>query len=221
MKKSFLIVGGTAGLGLHLATQYKADGHTVAIAGPDDPAVSGIAFHKLFVAADTRQVAKDVDRLLAGTEMIHTLIFIADHRACGSIDDLNDEDLYRTVTYGLLMPMMLVQRLKKRSDWPLKVMLVTSDAQHIPFADAPADCAAQAGLGMLGAALVRDLALGKVLVASHSGDRTGMSTADAAWTAREIVAVSGGAFKCKTAKLDPGLRRVEVTACLNAQMAAI
>jgi len=128
------------------------------------------------------------------------------------------------VNVGLLAPMMMVQRLKRRSSFPLKVMLVTSSSQYTPREREPAYCSVKAGLGMLGACLVRDRGLGKVLVAAPSGMRTPFwdgtdedteTMLDPKWVADQIVELSGGAFKYKSAKILRNPARVEVVECLD------
>lgn len=72
---------------------------------------------------------------------------------------------------------------------------------------------------MLGASLVRDPGIGKVLVAAPSGIRKGFwknttedtsTMLDPGWTAGQIVALSGGPFKFKYAKILRDPARVEV-----------
>lgn len=227
LRKNFLIVGGSSGLGLELAKHYIADGHTVSITGRKDPDLPGAAFHAFSITRDASRLAQDADRLLDRLETVHTLIYSAGFLQRGSIETLGDGDLETMVNVGLLAPMMLIQRLKKRSDWPLKIMLITSSSQYTPRALEPAYCATKSALGMLGASLARDAQLGKVLVAAPSGIRTSFwdgtdeaieTMLDPSWLSDRIVELSSGPFKFKFAKILRNPPRVETVECLDNDM---
>lgn len=209
MKKNFLIVGGTSGVGLELAWHYVADGHTVAVTGRTPVDVPGASVHEFNVTDDRVRLAGDMDHLLAQVPVVHTLIYCEELRQTGRIESLDDDDICASLNIGLLAPAMLIQRLKRRSDWPLKTMLVTSNAQHTPLELEPVHSATQAGLGMFGASLVRDKALGKVLVTAVD---EGLETL---WVAQQIVELSSGSFKYKSAKLLSDPAQVEVIECLD------
>lgn len=230
MKKKFLIVGGSSGVGLELAKHYASIGHHVTITGRTRPELDGVDFQNFCVTDDAARLAQDTDRLVAQVEHVHTLIYCAGFLQRGHIDRLDDADLFAMTNVGLLAPMMLVQRLKRRSDWPLKVMLVTSSSQFTPREREPAYCATKAGLGMFGASLARDQALGKVLVVAPSGidtpfwsgaDEQVQTMLDPHWVSQKIVELSGGHFKYKCAKLMRNPARVDVLECLANDMSPI
>lgn len=123
------------------------------------------------------------------------------------------------VNVGLLGPMLLIQRLKRASKYPLKIMLVTSSSQYTAREWEPAYCAVKSGLGMLGASLVLDHEIGKVLVVAPSGiqtpfwDGSGEDTStmlDPDWVASTIVDLSSEPFKYKYAKILRSPKRVDV-----------
>ncbi|KZK75430.1 Diacetyl reductase [(S)-acetoin forming] [Pseudovibrio sp. W64] len=230
MKKNILIVGGTSGVGLELAKHYVKEGHNVGLTGRQNPELEGAAFQKLSMTDDPVQLARDIDQVLDGFNNVHTLIYAAGFLQRGHIDELADDQLGTMVNVGLLAPMMLLQRLKRRSDHPLKIMLITSSSQYTPRELEPAYCATKSALGMLGASLVRDKGLGKVLVAAPSGIQTPFwadteedteTMLDPSWVSEQIVELSGGSFKYKFAKLLRDPARVEVVETLDNNLVTI
>lgn len=230
MKKNILIIGGTSGVGLELARHYTSDGHNVCITGRKNPDLREATFLELSITHDAARLATDIDRVLGRFTSVNTLIYTAGFLQRGHIDALGDDDLGTMVNVGLLAPMMLIQRLKRRSESPLKIMLVTSSSQYTPRELEPVYCATKSGLGMLGAALVLDQGLGKVLVVAPSGIRTPFwenteedteTMLDPGWVSDQIVELSSGSFKYKFAKILREPARVEIVECLNNSLARI
>ncbi|WP_109314305.1 SDR family NAD(P)-dependent oxidoreductase [Pseudovibrio ascidiaceicola] len=230
MKKNILIVGGTSGVGLELARHYVKEGHNVGLTGRQNPELEEATFHSLSITDDPVQLAQNIDRVLDGFKNVHTLIYAAGFLQRGHIDELADAELGTMVNVGLLAPMMLIQRLKRRSDHPLKIMLITSSSQYTPRELEPAYCATKSALGMLGASLVRDKDLGKVLVAAPSGIRTAFwANTDEdtdtmlcpSWVSQQIVDLSSGSFKYKFAKILRDPARVEIVETLDNNLATI
>lgn len=224
VKKNILLVGGTSGIGLKLARHYVAEGHRVCITGRQDPSLAGATFHPLTMTDRAEDLTRDIDGLVAAFPAVNTLIYAAGYLKRGSIETLGDAALQTMTHVGLLAPMMLVQRLKTSTSGVLKVMLITSEAQYTPRPLEPASCATNAGLAMFGASLVRDRAIGKVLVAAPSDtdtpfwagtDQDRSQMLDAGWVAEQIVELSGGAFKYKYAKILAAPPRIEVVECFG------
>lgn len=224
MRKTILIVGGTSGVGLELARHYILAGHRVCITGRRDPGLTGAMFHPLPITASAEALNAGIDSLVSAYPGVQTLVYAAGFLQRGTIETLDDEALLTMTHVGLVAPMMLAARLKTRAPTPLKLMLITSSSQYTPRALEPAYTATKAGLGMLGASLARDPAIGKVLVAAPSGISTpfwagtGEDTAtmlDPVWVADRIVDLSGGAFKYRYAKLLRAPARVEVVETLD------
>ncbi len=230
MKKRILIVGGTSGVGLELARHYVNDGHTVCITGRHQPNLQGAQFEHFDISADSNQLTRDIDKLLTQFEGINTLIYSAGFRQRGHIDELVDTDILQMMNTGLTAPTLLVQRLKNKLETPLKVMLITSKSQYDACEYEPVYSAVKAGLGMFGASLVKDMAIGKVLVAAPAGintpfwdgsdkDRSGML--EAKWVSDKIVELSSGVFKYKYAKILRNPERVEVQEMLDNELKPI
>ncbi len=224
MKKNILIIGGSSGVGRKLAEHYVAEGHSVCITGRKNPQLSGTRFQSLNVTDRSGDLARDINRLVQEFPAVNTLIYAAGYLQRGYINDLNDTALQTMVNIGLLAPMMLVQRLKANTRAPLKIMLITSSSQYTPRALEPAYCATKSGLGMLGASLVRDSDIGKVLVVAPSGINTPFWTGtdedtstmlNSDWVADQIVSLSSGAFKYKFAKLLRKPARTEIVECMD------
>ncbi len=230
MGKTILIVGGSSGVGLELARHYVAEGHNVCITGRRDPALAGARFFSLPIGASAEALASGIDDLVAGFPGVQTLVYAAGFLQRGTIDTLDDEALLTMTNVGLTAPMMLASRLKTRAPTPLKLMLITSSSQYTPRAQEPAYTATKAALGMLGASLARDSEIGKVLVAAPSGIRTAFwngtdedttTMLDPIWLSEQIVALSGGAFKYRYAKILRNPARVEIVETLDNGFAPI
>lgn len=230
MRKTILIAGGSSGIGLELARHYIADGHRVCITGRRDPNLPGARFFQLPIGASADALIPAINELVSAFPGVQTLVYAAGFLQRGSIETLSDEALLTMTNVGIVAPMMLASRLKLLAPTPLKLMLITSSSQYTPRAQEPAYAATKAGLGMLGASLVRDAGIGKVLVAAPSGIRTPFwsgtdedttSMLDPAWVANQIVELSGGAFKYRYAKILRNPARVEVVETLDNSFAPV
>lgn len=230
MKKNILIVGGTSGVGLELSKYYTKAGHNVCMTGRKNPELDGATYQELAMTHESGPLAEDIDCVLRNFEDVNTLIYAAGFVQLGHIDTLSDDDLGRMVNVGILAPMILIKRLKNRSRTPLDIILITSSSQYTPRELEPAYAATKSAMGMLGASLVRDKELGKVLVAAPSGIRTPFwdgtdidtgSMLEPDWVAKQIVELSSGNFKYKFAKLLREPPRVEVVECLDNNIAPI
>ncbi|MEM9224581.1 MAG: SDR family oxidoreductase [Pseudomonadota bacterium] len=224
MHKTILIVGGTSGVGLELARHYVSDGHRVCVTGRREPELSGAEFVPLPITASTSDLTAGIDRLVSHFTGVQTLIYAAGFLQRSAIDELDDDALLTMTNVGLLAPMMLAARLKPLAPTPLKLMLITSTSQFTPRALEPAYAATKAGLGMLGASLVRDRGIGKVLVAAPGGTRTPFwdgsdedtaTMLDPVWVANQIVELSSGPFKYRYGKILRAPARVEVVETLD------
>lgn len=227
MKKRILIIGGTSGVGLALARYYAQEGHTVCVTGRREPDIAMyplIEYQQLSISDDVTALTLDIDIVLSQFKRINTIVYCAGFLQRGHIDALSDAALQSMTNVGLLAPMMLIQRLKNNLDTPLKIMLITSSSQYTPREFEPAYCAVKSGIGMLGASLVRDHDIGKVLVVAPSGinskfwEGSGEDTStmlDVDWVASRIVELSSGVFKYKYAKLLRDPARVDIVETLD------
>lgn len=230
MRKTILIVGGSSGIGLELARHYIADGHRVCITGRRDPNLPGALFFQLSIGSSADALVAAINELVAAFPGVQTVVYAAGFLQRGSIETLSDEALLTMTNVGIVAPMMLASRLKLLAPTPLKLMLITSSSQYTPRPQEPAYAATKAGLGMLGASLVRDAGIGKVLVAAPSGIRTPFwrgsdedttSMLDPVWVANQIVELSGGPFKYRYAKILRNPARVEIIETLDNSFAPI
>jgi NAD(P)-dependent dehydrogenase (short-subunit alcohol dehydrogenase family) len=224
MQKSILILGGTSGVGLHLARHYIAAGHRVCVTGRRTPDLPGAQFHPLPVTADSAALARDLDTLTTAFPGVQTLIHAAGYLERGRIETQTDTALQTITNIGVLLPMMLAARLKPRAPTPLKLMLITSSSAYTPRPNEPSYATTKAAMTMLGASLARDPGIGKVLVAAPSGiatpfwDGTDEDTStmlDPEWVAQRIVDLSSGPFKYRHARLLRNPARVEVDETLD------
>lgn len=224
MAKTILIIGGTSGVGLELARHYRDEGHRVCITGRRDPGLDGVFIHQLAIGPSPDDLARDIDGVVAAFPGVQTLIYAAGFLQRGTIDTLDDKALSTMTNIGLLAPCMLAARLKPLAPTPLKLMLITSSSQYTPRPLEPAYAATKAGLGMLGASLVRDPGIGKVLVAAPSGistpfwagtDEDTSTMLDPVWVARQVVDLSSGAFKYRYARLLRNPARTEIIETLD------
>ena len=233
MKKRILIIGGTSGVGLALARYYAQDGHTVCVTGRHEPDIAlypRMEYQQLNITDDATALSLDIDIVLRQFARVNTVVYCAGFLQRGLIDALSDAALQRMTNVGLLAPMLLIQRLKNNLDTPLKIMLITSSSQYTPRELEPAYCAVKSGLGMLGASLVRDHGIGKVLVVAPSGidskfwEGSGEDTStmlDVEWVASQVVELSSGVFKYKYAKLLRDPARVDVVETLDGELNAV
>lgn len=194
---------------------------------PDIALFPRIEYQQLSITDDVTALTLDIDKVLIRFTRVNTIVYCAGFLQRGHIDALSDAALQRMTNVGLLAPMMLIQRLKNNLDTPLKIMLITSSSQYTPRELEPAYCAVKSGLGMLGASLVRDHDIGKVLVVAPSGisskfwEGSGEDTStmlDVDWVAEQVVALSSGVFKYKYAKLLRNPARVDVVETLDGEL---
>lgn len=230
MKKNILIVGGTSGVGLELAKHYISEGHTVCVTGRKDPGLAECRYVHFSMQDDSTQLIAGIGRVVSEFKHVNTLIYSAGFVQRGHIDTFEDAELQTMLNVGLLAPMLFVKRLKNSLPTPLKVILITSSSQYTARELESSYCAVKSGLGMFGASLVRDMGIGKVLVAAPSGintafwDRTDEDTSgmlDAKWVSDQIVELSSGSFKYKYAKILKNPARVEIQECLDGDLVSI
>ncbi len=209
MLKNILIVGGTSGLGLELATMYAILGHTVFVTGRKNPQQANINFIPFNIEACSKRLIEETNQLISKLPKINTLIYTAGFYQEGRIDTLDDKQILGMINIGLAAPALLVHRLKNNPGRPLKVMLITSSSQYTPREQEPIYTAVKAGLGMLGSSLALDPEIGKVLVVAPSGMKTPFwnkekdvsKYLEPKWVAEQIIKLSSGHFKYRYAKI--------------------
>ncbi|MFA6197680.1 MAG: SDR family oxidoreductase [Patescibacteria group bacterium] len=218
MLKNILIVGGTSGLGLELTKIYSSLGHTVTIAGRKNPNLTNVRFVSFSITSHLEETIKQIDELLSQIEKVNTLIYTAGFYQSGHVDELSDTQITEMVNINLLVPALMVRRLKNNPGKPLKVMLITSSSQYTPRELEPMYTSTKAALGMLGASLSLDLGIGKVLVVAPSGMKTPFwknsndtsEYLEPKWVAEQVVELSSGPFKYRYAKILRNPQKVEI-----------
>lgn len=219
MTKNILIIGGTSGLGLELAKTHHALGFNIFITGRKDPGLPQFQFKPFTIGFNIEDLVIQIDKLVKDLPVIHTLIYAAGYYQEGRIDTLSDEQILQMTNLGLLVPALIIRRLKKlATDKPLKIMIITSSSQYTPREREPIYAAAKAGLGMLGNSLGLDSEIGKVLVVAPSGMNTPFwkngqdvfDYLDPQWVAKQITELASGSFKYKCAKIIRNPAKVEI-----------
>lgn len=217
MDSNVLIVGGTSGLGLELARIYSPK-VSVSVAGRHDPHIDKVRYIPFAITHDRDATIHQIDDMLSHINTVDILIYTAGYYQEGRIDTLSDAHISDMIHVGLFAPALLVQRLKKRHEKNLDLILITSSSQYTPRELEPLYTATKAGLGMLGASLSFDDQVGKVLVVAPSGMKTpfwkgqkDISTyLDPTWVAHRVVELSDGEFKYRFAKIIRDPPRVEI-----------
>ena len=110
-KQNVLIIGGSSGLGLELASTLSATHHVV-VTGRRDPKKEKVDFRVLDLSVRSR-LADDLDRFIAELPQIDLFVYAAGFYQEGNISDVSDEDIANMTSVGLLAPAMLLQRLLK------------------------------------------------------------------------------------------------------------
>ncbi len=215
--KNALIIGGSSGLGLELATTLPAKYHTI-VTGRHDPKNEKVDFRVLDL--NTRdQLAGTLDEFVANLPRIDLLIYAAGFYQEGTISDVSDDDIAAMTGVGLLAPAMLLQRLlKKQSELP-GFIAVTSTSQWTPRLLEPMYTSVKAGLGMLANSVSLDERIDKVLVAAPAGmntrfwensPRDASTMLDPKWVAEQILEQYSDNFKYKFTRILREPERVEI-----------
>lgn len=159
-----------------------------------------------------------LDPLLADIGLVDVLIYAAGYYQEGLIDTLSDDAILTMIHVGLTAPALLVQRLKKQLNNPVDLLFVTSSSQYTPRKLEPVYTAVKSGLGMLGASLALDPAIGKVLVLAPSGMSTPFWDSskdtrdylDAEWVAQQTMALFDASFDYRYAHVLRSPARIEI-----------
>jgi NAD(P)-dependent dehydrogenase (short-subunit alcohol dehydrogenase family) len=216
MAQNALIVGGSSGLGLGLASLLSSE-YSVTVTGRRDPKEEGIAFYELELGDGS--LSKTLDAFVDTLPEIDLLVYAAGFFQEGTISDLSDSDIEKMDRVGLLAPAMLLQRILKKQDKLPGFIAITSTSQWTPRKLEPVYTAVKAGLGMMANSLSQDERVGKVMIAGPAGMNTrfwehaprDMSVMlDPKWVAEAILKEWGKPFSYKFARFLRGPARVEV-----------
>ena len=217
MVKNILIVGGTSGLGLSLASLLLTDDGDVCVTGRTDPIRDSIRFYALDIDTDT--LAINLDTLLSSLPKIDLLIYAAGFYEEARIAESSDTFIMKMERVGLLAPMLLVAKLMRKQGSLSEFVAVTSTSQWTPRELEPSYSAVKAGLGMFANSLSLDPAIGKVLVIGVAGMATPFwkdSSRDVStmlhpdWVAAQIVSQLVDGYDYKLVKILRNPARVEI-----------
>lgn len=170
MTKTVLVVGGTSGLGLSLASLLATQLCDVHVTGRTNPEKSDLRFHELEL--DTERLTQNLDKLVASLPDIDLIIYAAGFYEEAKIAESPDEFIVKMERVGLLAPMLLVAKITRNQGHIPEFIAVTSTSQWTPRLLEPTYSAVKAGLGMFANSLSLDPVVGKVLVIGVAGMAT-------------------------------------------------
>ena len=215
-KMNALVIGGTSGLGLELASLFSKDDYNVFVTGRHNPQRSELHFVKLELDSDT--LGESLDSLIFRLPQIDLLVYAAGFYQERRISDLTDADILKMTRVGLLAPMMLLQRLLDIQEGLPVFVAVTSTSQWNPKELEPAYCATKAGLGMLARCVSLDERVKKVLVVGVAGMATPFWKAEnrdvstmlrPKWVAQQVREALKGSYRYRLIKVLRDPPRVE------------
>ncbi|MBI2329988.1 SDR family NAD(P)-dependent oxidoreductase [Candidatus Daviesbacteria bacterium] len=191
-----LVIGGTSGLGLELATLlHSKNNFGVYVTGREKPENEQIKFIHLNIGPDTNLLPSRINNIISDLPQTDLLVYAAGFYQEGSMKQLTDEDITKMVNVGLVAPMLILNRILNRQNKLPGVMAITSTSQWTPRIDEPIYTAVKAGFGMFANSLSLDPQVGKVLVAGPAGMKTNFwletekdtsNMLEPAWVAKQI-----------------------------------
>ncbi len=172
MAGNVLVIGGTSGLGYELAKLF-AETSPVIVTGRAAPLVldSRLEFRRLELdsgSEDTHSILNFVQRL----PRIDTLVIAAGYAQFGGVNRLQNMDIMKMFTVGLIAPVLFIRELLHHQRQLPNYMQITSTSQWTPRPNEPVYAAAKAGIGMFAESIAGDPNVGRVMVAGPSGMKT-------------------------------------------------
>ena len=217
MSKNVLIIGGTSGLGLSLASLFTTCNHNVYATGRTHPNQDGINF--ILLDLDTATLATDLDTLLSSLPRVDLLVYAAGFYEEARIAESSDAFITKMERVGLLAPMLLVAKLVRKQSSLAEFIAITSTSQWTPRELEPSYSAVKAGLGMFSNSLALDPVIKKVLVVGVAGMATPFwksSGRDVStmlhpdWVAEQVATQLTEEYRYKLVKILRNPSRVEV-----------
>jgi len=117
-----LIVGGSSGIGLELAILFRDQGDTVLVTGRTFAKVGPmqLGFHYLEIGADSKSLARELNRLVERFPKVDLLIYAAGFYQEGMIGEFYNEHIFAMINVGLTAPALILRRLLRSADTELK-----------------------------------------------------------------------------------------------------
>jgi NAD(P)-dependent dehydrogenase (short-subunit alcohol dehydrogenase family) len=214
-----LIVGGTSGLGLALATMLTDRGQRVCVTGRCPKKHAGHTTVPLAITEHAKELSAALDVVLDEAGEINLLIYAAGFYQWGGLPELNEAEVLTMVNVGLVAPMLLLQKVLQRQGRLGGFIAITSTSQWIARQNEPVYAAAKAGLGMLAESVALGGVVQKTFVVGPAGLATplwkgterGGTLLDPEWVAARILELFEHPFRYRAVKIlrDPP-RIVEV-----------
>jgi NAD(P)-dependent dehydrogenase (short-subunit alcohol dehydrogenase family) len=158
---SFVIVGGTSGLGLEIARYYASGGHRVTLTGRDADRAAVAAKE---VGGDTTGLAldlaapKDIASALAGIDAVDGLVLAAIERDVNTVTDYDVDRALRLVTLKLVGYTEVVHALRSRIAPDGAIVLFGGLAKERPYPGSTTVSTVNGGVAGLLNTLVVELA---------------------------------------------------------------
>lgn len=219
-----LIVGGTSGLGLELATLLSTrNNFEVYVTGRKDPDRQRIRFVYLDIDSHTGNLSYKIDRILSDLpQTIDLLIYAAGFYQENTVKLLSDEEIIKMINVGLVAPTLLLSRVLNQQETLPGFIAITSTSQWTPGIYEPVYTAIKSGLGMFANSLSLDPQVRKVLVVGPAGMKTNFwfntskdtsTMLEPVWVAERVCQLYfEDEFKYKCAKIlrnPPGVQLLE------------
>ena len=217
MTKTVLVVGGTSGLGLSLASLLATQPCDVYVTGRTDPDRVNLRFIELEI--DTDDLAGTLDNLIEPLQYFDLVIYAAGFYEEARIGESSDDFIMKMNRVGILAPMLLIAKLVRNQGHLPEFIAITSTSQWTPRELEPSYSAVKAGLGMFANSLSLDPIVGKVLVIGVAGmatpfwknsgrDVTTMLRPD--WVATQTIGQLYDDYRYRFVKILRSPQRVEV-----------
>lgn len=214
---SILVIGGTSGLGLELAKNYRDAGSEVIVTGRRELSEQGITRESFVLSGEN--LSSRVTELVNRLSQVDTLVYAAGYFQEGRVTDLSDEQIEEMIDVGGRGLIYFVREILKKQDNLKELITITSTSGWTPRQKEPIYNFVKAGAGHLSNGLAEDGRISKVLVAGPAGMATNfwennprdMSTMlDPKWVADEIMKLREDNYIYRFAKIMREPARVEI-----------
>lgn len=218
VKKKALVIGGTSGLGHHIANKLQTNGHSVLVAGRNRNEKAPWKFSYLDMAS--RDMGRDFDSIASRYGVPDVLVYASGFYQQGTIDVLHDEKINAMIDVTLRGPSILFAHALRTWGKLPPMVVITSTSEIIPRLEEPVYAAAKRGLGGLVESLSFDERVGKILVAAPARMNTnfwkytptfGKEALSSEWVADRIFDLFKDEYKFRHAKILRDPARVEIT----------
>ena len=171
MKRKAVVIGGTSGLGLELASLLKASHREVFITGRRRPSdLRGTSFHQLNLSGDGYMGR--INDMFMRLGAVDTVVYAAGFSQIGNLEELARSSIEDMIQVGLSAPTMVLRTVLQFQKKLPTFVAITSTSQWTPRADEPVYCATKAGLAMLAESVSLSGSIQQTLTVGVSGMKT-------------------------------------------------